>query len=293
MVNLSKLVIPNAEYIRDSPQGPYVFHVRDPHALTRAAGYIKYISAKRNGEGIFFRGQTKLYGSLVPRLFRGISKLKAQENRVARLRRVIRRYKAELPIFRDIHEAIYEPLLQHYGLSTTWIDIVDNMWVALWFGCFHARSPQHDDRYLHYERRIPKSHKQQFAYILLVGAELNWLTEAPVGLASGSNTELVDLRMASPSIFLRPHAQHALVFRQRGTNQGRPLDYSDQVRGIIRISLDDALAWLGQSMTLSVHALFPPPYYDFGYRFLLGGEFPEVENVGKVTNVGSLYDSKT
>ncbi|GAA0468199.1 hypothetical protein Ade02nite_79030 [Paractinoplanes deccanensis] len=30
-----------------------------------------------------------------------------------------------------------EPLLQHYGIRTRWLDLVGNIWSALWFACHH------------------------------------------------------------------------------------------------------------------------------------------------------------
>ncbi|WP_420914265.1 FRG domain-containing protein [Comamonas aquatica] len=41
--------------------------------------------------------------------------------------------------------------MQHYGLNTTWIDIVDNIWVALWFACHEARCTK-DGKFIHYQR---------------------------------------------------------------------------------------------------------------------------------------------
>jgi hypothetical protein len=138
-------------------------------------------------------------------------------------------------------------------------------------------------KYLHFERRAPGPSK--YAYILLVAADYQQ-TGAP-GLFKGPETELIDLRTAAPSIFLRPHAQHGVLFRKRGKGTVRPIDYADQVRGIIRIDLADALAWLGEAKTLSTHALFPPPYYDHGYKILLDGMFEGSELVGSVHIIGA------
>ena len=57
--------------------------------------------------------------------------------------------------------------------------------------------------------------------------------------------------------------------RMRGDTVMRPIGYSPQIRGIVRINLGDALDWLGHGKMLGVHALFPPPYYDRGYDILL------------------------
>jgi hypothetical protein len=80
---------------------------------------------------------------------------------------------------------------------------------------------------------------------------------------------MIDLRVAAPSTFLRPHAQTGLLVRQNGKIGAVTRDYKDMVAGIVRVSLDDALSWLGDGKLLSTHVLFPPPVYDFGYRDLL------------------------
>ena len=188
-------------------------------------------------------------------------------------------------IFENIKPVVHEPLFQHYGISTTWIDLVDNIWVALWFACYKANSSGGCARYLHFEKRNPFSEPSAKAYILLIGTDF-----APTGVPGyhrGKSCETVDLRVAAPSIFLRPHAQHGLLFRMKGTGAMRPIDYAEQIRGIISINLREALSWLGEAPTLSVHGLFPPPLYDAGYRMLLDGTFEGRPEIGSIALVGA------
>ena len=251
----------------------------------QASGYLKFTRAKE-GEAIFFRGQSQTYTSLTPTLFRNIvCSAAAQSARVRDRNNFIDYIVANSPIFETFGKYAHEPLLQHYGLSTTWIDLVDNIWVALWFSCHKGHVSGDKSQYLHFERRDPSTGNGEFAYILLVGADC--IQAGVAGLFKGHNTELIDLRVACPSIFLRPHAQHGVLFRKRGKGVMRPIDYSDQIRGVIRIRLSDALAWLGEAKTLGVHTLFPPPYYDFGYRILLDGKFENESKVGSIFIVGA------
>ena len=225
-----------------------------------------------------------MYPSLSPTLFRGISgRQAAQATRVTERNRFMKMIVDNSPIFSTFPKFAHEPLLQHYGLSTTWIDLVDNIWVALWFACNQAHVSGKNSEYLHFERRRP-SGANDFAYVLLVAANSRQQVGVP-GLYKGPVTELVDLRVACPSIFLRPHAQHGVLFRKRGVGQTRPVDYSDRIRGMIRMSLADALEWLGAAPTLGTHSLFPPPYYDHGYKFLLDGNFRSDGNVGSISRL--------
>ena len=282
---LSKLKIKNATYTLDA--GTNVLHVDDPHALTMAAGYLKYNLAKTDSEGIYFRGQRKIYASLPPTAYRGAKTMKVQAAKNAAIAQLISDYKATGKIFNTFGGYAHEPLLQHYGIETTWIDVVDNLWVALWFACHKSFSTGESGKYLHFERRLG-SDPEKYAYILLVAADHGNTIKGQPGYFHGPNTELVDLRIATPSIFLRPHAQHGLLFRKKGNAAGaRPFDYSDQIRGIIRVDLMKALDWLGNGTIVNTHSLFPPPYYDNGYEILLTCGVPGNKMVGSISHVGA------
>jgi hypothetical protein len=281
---LDRLSIRNTEHAHD-PHGQDVLHVRDPHALIQASGYLKFIRAKE-GEAIFFRGQTEMYPTLSPTLFREIGPTQgAQATKVQDRNAFMRLIVQALPIFTQIRPFSHEPLLQHYGLATTWIDLVDNIWVALWFACHKAHVSGKQSQYLHFETRLPGQTPDDFAYILLIAADSE--PAGVPGLLKGKSTEVVDLRVTCPSIFLRPHAQHGVLFRKRGSGTVRPIDYSDQIRGVICIALSDALSWLGNAKTLGVHTLFPPPYYDSGYKLLLDGKVDNADKVGSIFLVGA------
>lgn len=283
---LSKLSIRDAEYVVDA-SGKHVFHVRDPHALVQAAGYLKFNNGCGHGEGVYFRGETKLHGALSPTLFRGVSTQAGQSKRINILKKAIEKIRQDNRIFSSFPKIAHEPLLQHYGVRTSWIDLVDNVWVALWFACHQARTSGRLSEYLHFEIRSPHTEPNGHAYILLVAVDQENNSYQSAGTHVGKNTELIDLRVTTPSIFLRPHAQHGLLFRVRGDNIRRPIDYGCQIRGILRIALHDALTWLGSGQMLGVHALFPPPYYDHGYNLLLDQRFPSNETIGTIAHVGS------
>lgn len=285
MSRFENISIRDTEYVRDE-SGLQVFHVFDPHALTQAAGYLKHVHAHENDESIFFRGQRRLYDGMAPSLFRGLEKTGKQESYVSAMRRKMERIVSANPTFSRFSEAFHEPLLQHYGLRTTWVDLVDNIWVALWFACHRVVSIGQGGQYIHFERRRA-NWDNQFAYIVLIGAENARSGVGLPGLARGEQTELVDLRIGVPSLFLRPHSQHGVLFRMKGANGARPINYGSQIRGVIRTDLGNALEWLGNGSLLDVHSLFPPPAYDEGYRFLLSTAEPCDGFVGGVSHIGA------
>ena len=56
----------------------------------------------------------------------------------------------------DTSKIKIEGMLQHYGVPTRFIDVVDNHWVALWMGLNQTDRPKQYNQYYHYtERSIP------------------------------------------------------------------------------------------------------------------------------------------
>lgn len=284
-MSLKKVILKSTSWVKDESEAE-VLQADEPHALVMAAGYLKFNLAKNASEGVYFRGQRKLYGTLPPTLYRGLSSAGTQVKRHEAVARLIEKFRASGSIFDSFGSYAHEPLLQHYGISTTWIDLVDNLWVALWFACYKAMAVGKIGEYVHFERRIP-SEVEKYAYILLVGADISHRAQAKPGYFFGKNTELVDLRMAAPSVFLRPHAQHGLLFRLKGGDGGREFDYSRQIRGVIRVELTKALSWLGSGTIVNTHSLFPPPYYDNGYHILLTCGIEGDKNTGTISHIGA------
>lgn len=178
-----------------------------------------------------------------------------------------------------------EALLQHYAGSTRFLDIVDNHWIAIWMGLhtFHM----HGKRNIFCEtvRRTIDFHNlydavkngdisllNKYVYLLLIAIPHS--TALPeYGITESEKFVIVDLRQALPSIYLRPHAQHALVVRKidkHNVNQtANYYDLSEQVIGVLRIRVDIASEWLGMGMLATQQNLFPSPSIDQGYNNLL------------------------
>jgi hypothetical protein len=245
-------------------------HVDSPHLLTQISGYAKYVSGTE-GRAVFYRGQSRAYPTLKAALHRveGHHTISTIDDRRRLLNSYIEAIKTKSAMLNGTPSHVYEPLLQHYGLRTNWIDIVDNIWVALWFACHAATACGKFNAFINFRRRILTDPKSTFAYIVIVGFDKLSPIKDQAGSSRSVEYEVVDLRVAAPSLYVRPHAQHGLVFRKRKIDTALKTDCSSSVLGTIRVNLSDALTWLGNGELLSVHTLFPPPYYDFGYRQLL------------------------
>lgn len=148
-----------------------VYSIKSYHSLTQFIGYGKYINNQWGN--VYLRGQTSLYnGCLSPSLLRrkiisGESQLVKEKAEAATSNTVkfsnininhrFSEYKHQIneslngtQHFTGWNKDIIEPLLQHYGIKTHWIDIVDNIWVALWFALHKTSSTIADGReYIH------------------------------------------------------------------------------------------------------------------------------------------------
>jgi len=284
---LARLGLSTAAWVEDEVTGAWVLHVLNPHALLQAIGYIKYLSGEAS---VFFRGQQELFPSLIPALYRGVTRQAGKSERD--------RYLSEYldgvdtcGVLEKVPKSSREALLQHYGIRTRWLDVVDSIWVALWFACHESLVAGPQGRYLHFEKRCQRATdaSKNFAYIVLlsIGAREPGPESSSPGIILGSETEVIDLRQAVPSQFLRPHSQHALVFRRRKNLDHSRTDYSEFAVGAIRVNLEDALEWLGDGPLLTTHGLFPPPVHDQGYGALLKYAPTGRDEVGGICHVGA------
>lgn len=250
------------------------YTIKTIHDLTQFIGYGKYMN--NSGYNVFLRGQTELYnGALIPSIYRGRTRL---DTITTKYSTKINQIKNDIISFNRYDRVVLEPLLQHYGIKTPYIDLVDNIWVALWFALHKATvKPINSHEYVYYY-----NNDNTYSYILLIATDaIN--PSKKHGIYNGKTTTLIDLRKALPSYFLRPHAQHAYMLKK---NEAFPGDYSDLIIGIAKIPTDLGFKWLGINEFLTVSSLFPAAYFDSGYAKLLK-EYPEY-NEGTIKQYGSI-----
>jgi len=108
-------------------------YAEDPAIIARFISEIKQLAYKNLKAKVYLRGQAEDYALVVPSLFRNTANastrctlLQAHNdfcNRLPNLHRLGRFKRPNLGA-----------LLQHYGIKTPWLDLVDNLSVAAWFG---------------------------------------------------------------------------------------------------------------------------------------------------------------
>lgn len=259
----------------DTATGLEVLQINSLQSLIQVLGYQKFKLADK-GCRIVYRGQTTLYNIgndengrflFQPSALRKVKRVAALTYAKSRIKNQIGVLRKMVPCFASIEkfsDAVLEGLLQQYGIPTTWIDAVDNIWIALWFACYRSdnsvfigKNPERR-AFWHMIRRNPLSEKSEnrFAYVFVLGAD-------------AKDAELIDLRSELPSNYIRPHAQHGVLIRTRGV---KSINMCSLVKGIVRVRLEDALDWLGDGGMLRPEAIVPPPNYDSGFTMLLNSE---------------------
>lgn len=283
-----------------------VFEIYSPHALSQVIGYTKFFY-RRNGP-VFFRGQNKNYEGMRPSLLRGSTTLKSMEGRQRKLSSYIKELIKNNIFMKSTEVVAYEPLLQHYGIKTRWLDLVDNVWTALWFASHTAHTTGKSAKYVHYELN-----KNPFSYISLMNfgkikKELcrKEITKIKKLCSIDKNKEkiiyepiynsyfetesyrIIDLRYMAPSLYRRPHSQHALLACRISFLNDNDMDYQDAVICTLKIETNRVLEWLGDGLLSKKHFMFPPPMYDPGYKlFLEKGFDPPIKELGSLQYIGT------
>lgn len=258
-----------------------IFYIDSINDLNRFVGMAKYANSKYGN--VFLRGQTDVYNSqMKPSILRDMTNSdKANKS----LKKIADSFKQNNEHFEDVDDTVLYPILQHYGIHTYWLDIVDNIWVALWFGshCMQTTTINHHKS----ERKDVTSGNgafptecdlsirftpstTPFTYIFLLlsdGVSETYSGRYRPGIYEGAKTVLVDIRKVVPSIFIRPHAQHAYTIKSKDPNNPNAL--SNCVVGVAKLWTRNVLEWIGNSSVLSLSTLYPSLFGDAGFLSLL------------------------
>jgi hypothetical protein len=249
--------------------------------LVQYIGYGKFIN--RNIGNVYLRGQQNIYDALIPTTFRTCKTNGGFVNRCHYIKKFITECSDSMQIFKELDEYSREPLMQHYGIKTRWIDIVDNLWISLWFG-IHDWNVKIIDR--EYKNIFPRPDTDSYMYLILICSDATNEESGKPGLYKGEHLYTIDLRKSCPSTFLRPHAQHALLIRKKNLETIADSDLSEYIIGIAKIKVLDAINWIGYTGLSSSKSVFPPVNYDHGYGILIE-QTPH--NKSKIKDYGSIF----
>lgn len=230
-----------------SEHGREYISIDNPAVLIRFVGYVKRQYARKVGGQVYFRGQTEDNGRMIPSLFRGVDR-----TRIARV------YDAHCKLMCELRKVYPQrrlrtrqlgALLQHYGLRTPWLDLVDNLYTALWFASRSAiRKPG-----------SPVSFEllDEPGWLFLVGTR---------GDGHSVELQVADFRVTHSSLTLRPHAQHGIAITRHSDTfwDGENCCLNEYVLAAVKISPQLASQFLGTDSNHSL--LFPSCAADHTFR---------------------------
>ena len=281
-----------------------IYDVSSTNALNQLIGHVKFANSFYGN--VYYRGVSGLYDNVLPSLMR--NRVRGIPNDLCQILKSVCEnsyLKQSLKLKNTItpknskehslnkrierfNKYRVEALWQHYAGSTRFLDVVDNHWVALWMGMHNFIPHGEGKRFCYiskrssilsaldmYERILVEKETTNlniYTYILLI-AMPHTCGNQENGICETKEFVEVDLRKAIPSIYLRPHAQHALVIRKRDKGnveqKANYYDMASQVTAILRMRIDRVTEWLGDGTLLTKENLFPSPSIDQGYNNLL------------------------
>lgn len=195
---------------------------------------------------IYVRGQARHFGSMRPGLFRPPNDtyptrclLNAEKDFAAQLKKQV--------IARRFARPNLPALLQHYGVHTSWLDVVDNLYVAVWFATHSCgRGAWNSKR----------------------SGDYGWLyfmsTESPTYCL-----EVVDFRDKHHHLSTRAHAQHGVsvsVARRDTDWRNAALGFEDFVVATVRLRCGPE--WRVRGFMASTQFLFPNASEDSTLKML-------------------------
>ena len=117
------------------------FLLRDPKTAGTRMYYPHGIVIDQSQRRNYYRGENQIFSSSVPSLVRKLKQYRTRQEqelyrlvsdmRIAEFRSLLQRFQ-HVQEWRD-SDILYEPLAQHYGLETGWLDITSDFNTALFF----------------------------------------------------------------------------------------------------------------------------------------------------------------
>lgn len=228
----------------------------DPAIL---ASFVAFCS--RPGNPIFLRGSTDRHRHSVPSLFRdphGKQCDAAEMNKRWRAYKSVLNRLCQLPGTRWDQEAHLGAVLQHYGLRTPWLDVVRNLYTAIWFATHDFETRGHC--------LAANTSDKDHGHISLYDSR----PERKPCL------KVVDLWGDDSSRHLRPHAQHGRSLARQGDDSHPECQQDLAPYRIAHVRFPNSRRWTLCGHMFSARFLFPAPEHDESLKQLT---HPEVETV--------------
>ena len=217
------------------------------------AAFLAYCSGQSANTRIFLRGCTENYSTAYPSLFRENSNDDPQRE----LRGRWHAYKHALAGIRRLNGRRWRrkdlgAVLQHYGVRTPWLDVVRNLYTAIWFATHDLRGNG-----LH---GVAKPARTDHCWISFYRRQAG---------TSEERLTVKDLSAHHSSLHVRPHVQHGLSLSMQPDDieLPRPCQNFNRFR-IALIRIPNGGQWKLSGHMFSSAFLFPSADLDNSLRLL-------------------------
>ena len=174
---------------------PYL-ELDSPLVLARFNAAIRQaVHRKRPSARVYFRGQDRHFDSMRPSLFRGRNDSYPTQCLLAAQKDFSETLTKRTPAKR-FQRPNLPALLQHYGVRTSWLDVVDNLYVAAWFAT-HSRKGD----------GWTSKRSSDYGWLYFIS------TESPTSCLT-----VVDFRDKHHHLSTRPHSQHGVSVTRCGNH---------------------------------------------------------------------------
>lgn len=249
--------------------------VSHPSGIVALSGYLKRLTTDGTGKtAVYCRGECILHESLFPSLFRKV-KFEEEIDILVQAEKeleqqVQKRFGGRMRRFRERH---ISAILQHYGVRTSWIDLIDNLYVAVWFPLNERNTL---DAFHHKYSKSPY--------------RAGWIHFIQARVAGQPALRIRDLRSDYLPLNLRPHAQHGISatrWSREHWNFGNK-DLSTYIVASVEIP-NESKFWRLSGYMFQQAFFFPAPSDDHTYSVLLKNEMAtllqELEKCFGLTNL--------
>ncbi len=242
--------------------------IAHPAILATFMGYLKFQTHTIKNKEVFFRGQTENYKSIIPSLLRG-DDFERINKRSKAFEALKIKAKEKFSPTRFKNETI-DNLFQHYGIKSKTLDLVDNLYVAIWFATNKWEAMQGFHSLCTYK---PSTEKYGWIYFMHVERPR---VNNKIMFDSPKFTGFCDLRKFHSSLSARLHCQHGITYFRNNngiwTEKNRCFD--NKIIAVVKFPNSEEFRMNGTIFTKEF--LFPNSQIDNTYKLFMDDDFKEL-----------------
>lgn len=231
---------------------------------TTLAAFFAFCNGRSAGTTIYLRGCTKNYDTAYPSLFRELPDTGFTKERLKRWRA----YQYVLHSLRNLTRRRWRrknlgAVLQHYGIRTPWLDVVRNLYYAVWFATHETldcglggvvQPAVYDYGWISFfRRRVP---------------------------SMSTLLTLNDISALHSSTHLRPHTQHGASLAMQSDDAKTPNQFQEFNRfRVAQVRIPNNMDWKFSGQMGSADFMFPSRDLDDSFRRL---STPAVQDILRI-----------